>query len=103
MKRNLFEEIKEGFDALAQSRQGKRTLRTHEVTAPEMAEVTADEIRRLREQLNLSRSVLADMLRTNPRTLENWEQGRSKPNAQAALIIRLVEKYPDTIERLAVV
>lgn len=46
MKHNLFEEIKEGFDALAQMRQGKRTLRTHEVTAPEMAEVTADEIRR---------------------------------------------------------
>ncbi len=103
MKRNLFEEIKEGFDALAQTRQSKRTLRTHEVSVPDLALVTADEIRQLREQLNLSRPVLAGMLRTNPRTLENWEQGRSKPNAQAALIIRLVEKYPDTIERLAVV
>ena len=42
-------------------------------------------------------------LRTNPRTLENWEQGRAKPNAQAALLIRLVEKFPDTVDRLAVV
>jgi putative transcriptional regulator len=25
-------------------------------------------------------------LRTNPRTLENWEQGRAKPKAQAALL-----------------
>jgi putative transcriptional regulator len=41
------------------------------------------------------------MLRTNPRTLENWEQGRAKPNAQAALLIRLVERYPDTVDRLA--
>ncbi|MDD2744254.1 MAG: hypothetical protein PHV02_18505 [Rhodocyclaceae bacterium] len=49
----------------------------------------------------MSRSVLACHLRTNPRTLENWEQGRAKPNAQAALLIRLVEKYPDTVERLA--
>jgi putative transcriptional regulator len=45
--------------------------------------------------------VLARYLRTNPRTLENWEQGRARPNAQAALLIRLVERYPDTVERLA--
>jgi len=49
----------------------------------------------------LSRPVFARYLRTNSRTLENWEQGRAKPNAQAALLIRLVEKYPDTVERLA--
>ena len=51
--------------------------------------------------LGLSRAVFARYLRTNPRTLENWEQGRAKPNAQAALLIRLVEKYPDTVQRLA--
>lgn len=103
MKRNLFDEIKEGFDALAETKTGKRTLRTYEVEKHTAAEVTADEIRQLREHLNLSRPVLAGMLRTNTRTLENWEQGRAKPNAQAALLIRMVEKYPDTVERLAVV
>jgi putative transcriptional regulator len=30
------------------------------------------------------------------RTLENWEQGRAKPNAQAALLIRLVQRFLDT-------
>jgi putative transcriptional regulator len=40
-------------------------------------------------------------LRTNVRTLENWEQGWAKPNAQAALLINLVKRYPDTVERLA--
>ena len=63
----------------------------------------ADELLALRERLHLSLPVLARYLRTNPRTLENWEQGRAKPNAQAALLIRLVERYPDTVERLAVV
>ena len=58
---------------------------------------------RLPERLNLSRAVFAGYLRTNPRTLENWEQGRAKPNAQAALLIRLVEKFPDTVQRLAAV
>jgi putative transcriptional regulator len=34
------------------------------------------------------------------KTLENWEQGRAKPNAQAALLIRMVAKHPDIVELL---
>lgn len=102
-KRNLFAELSEGFDALAEERAGKRTLRSHVIEAKPAPEVTADELLALRERLHLSRPVLAHYLRTNPRTLENWEQGRAKPNAQAALLIRLVERYPDTVERLALV
>jgi putative transcriptional regulator len=102
-KRNLFAELADGFDALTEERAGKRTLRTHVIDAKPAPEVTADELLALRERLHLSRSVLARYLRTNPRTLENWEQGRAKPNAQAALLIRLVERYPDTVDRLAAV
>jgi len=102
-KRDLFAEIAEGFDALADVRAGKRTLRTHEVDLRPAPDVTADELLALRERLHLSRPVFARYLRTNPRTLENWEQGRARPNAQAALLIRLVERYPDTVERLAAV
>lgn len=102
-KRNLFSEIAEGLDALAEERAGKRTLRTHEVEAMPAPEVTANELLALRERLHLSRPVFARYLRTNPRTLENWEQGRARPNAQAALLIRLVERYPDTVDRLAAV
>ena len=103
MKRNLFAEISEGFDALANQRRGKTTLRTLEVEVKPTPEVSADERKAIREKLNLSRPVFAHYLRTNPRTLENWEQGRARPNAQAALLIHLVDKYPDTVKRLAAV
>lgn len=102
-KRNLFAELTEGFEALSGERQGKQTLRTHEVQVKAAPDVTAAELLALRERLHLSRPVFASYLRTNPRTLENWEQGRAKPNAQAALLIRLVEKFPDTVQRLALV
>lgn len=102
-KRNLFSELSEGFDALAAARVGKRTLRSHVVDANPAPVVTAEELLALRERLHLSRPVFAHYLRTNPRTLENWEQGRAKPNAQASLLIRLVDRYPDTVERLAAV
>jgi len=100
-KRNLFAELTEGFEALAAERTGKVTLRRHVIDVGPALEITADELIRLRQRLNLSRGVFARYLRTNPRTLENWEQGRAKPNAQAALLIRLVERYPDTVDRLA--
>lgn len=102
-KRELFDELDEGLQALAAERQGKRTLRSHAVEWKPAPEVTPRQLVELRETLNLSRALFAVYLRTNVRTLENWEQGRAKPNAQAALLIRLVQKYPDTMQRLAAV
>ncbi len=100
-KRKLFAELTEGFEALANEREGKLTLRHHTIEAFPAPDITAEELMTLRQHLHLSRGVFARYLRTNPRTLENWEQGRANPNAQAALLIRLVQRYPDTVERLA--
>jgi hypothetical protein len=56
-KRNLFAELTEGFDALAATRKGKKTLlRTTEVELKPVVEVSAE------------------------------EQLRAKPNAQVALL-----------------
>src|SRR2546427_4309055 len=57
-------------------------------------------VRDTRERLNMSQRVFARKLRVNPRTLERWEQGRSKPNDQAAALILLVRRFPDTVDRL---
>jgi putative transcriptional regulator len=100
MKPDLFTELKEGFDALASERKGKLTLLTHEVEQLPVPCVSAEELIALRERLNVSRAIFAAYLRTNVRTLENWEQGRAHPNPHASLLIRLVEKYPDTWKRL---
>jgi putative transcriptional regulator len=100
-KRDLFNELVEGFDALAEQRAGKRTLRTHAMKMKPVPTITARELAKVREDMNLSRGLFAGYLRTNVRTLENWEQGRAKPNAQAALLIRMLQRFPDTIRRLA--
>jgi putative transcriptional regulator len=102
-KRDLFAELSEGVAALAEARQGKRTLRTHAIEYKPAPKVTPKELIRVREDLKISRALFAVYLRTNVRTLENWEQGRAKPNAQAALLINLVKRYPDTVQRLATI
>lgn len=103
MKRDLFNELKEGMGALESARKGKITLREHVVEKKPAIKITPEELLHLREKLRLSRAVFARYLRTNERTLENWEQGRASPNAQAAILIRMVERYPDTVERLTAI
>jgi putative transcriptional regulator len=83
-----------------QHRAGKITLRKYEVTTPALPEVTPAIIRETRERLKLSRAVFALELHVSLRTLEKWEQGRAKPNDQAAALILLVRKYPDALSRL---
>ncbi len=102
-RRDLFAELGEGMAALAEARSGKRTLRTHAIEYKPAPKVTPKELIRVRENLKISRALFAVYLRTNARTLENWEQGRAKPNAQAALLINLVKRFPDTVQRLATI
>jgi len=90
----------QGIDAMGEQREGKITLRTHEVEERPPLHIEANLIRDTREQLGVSRAVFARHLRVSTRTLENWEQGRAKPNAQAAALILMVRKYPDTLKRL---
>ena len=103
MKRDLFNEMKEGFNALQSARESKITLRQHIVEKKPALSITPEELMTLREKLHMSRTVFARCLRTNERTLENWEQGRASPNAQAKILIRMVERYPDTVERLSTI
>jgi putative transcriptional regulator len=92
-KRNIFAELTEGFEALKAERAGKITLRKVQVTRKPAPQISAEDVLALKEKLHLSRPVFAHYLRTNPRTLENWEQGRAKPNARAALLIRMVGRF----------
>ena len=102
-KRSLFNELMEGVQGMQEAREGKVTLRSFTVETAVAPHVTPEELVQLRDRLHVSRAVFARYLRTNPRTVEGWEQGRSKPNPQAALLIRLVEKYPETVRHLATI
>jgi putative transcriptional regulator len=98
--RSLFDELMAGVEDMRRHREGKITLRSHEVAERAPLAVDADVIRKTREELNVSRAVFARGLRVSARTLESWEQGRARPNAQAAALILMVRRYPDTLRKL---
>ncbi len=99
-KRHIFRELKKGVAAMAGNREGKLTLRTYKIHPAPLPKVNSKLIKDTRKKLRCSRAVFARKLRINERTLEKWEQGRAKPNRQAAALLLLVRLYPDTLERL---
>ncbi|VAW98331.1 Antitoxin to RelE-like translational repressor toxin [hydrothermal vent metagenome] len=100
-KRKLLDELMGGVEAMQHEREGKITLRTHEIDDLPPLQIDAELIRETREQLHVSRAVFARRIRVSIRTLENWEQGRAKPNAQAAALIMMVRQFPDTLDKLS--
>ena len=82
-KQNLFAEIIEGFDALAESRDGEQKLRIHELDIHPSPDMTPQELPALRERLNLLRRMFARYLRINSLTLENGS--RAGPNLMPRL------------------
>jgi putative transcriptional regulator len=99
-KRKIFEESMEGVSAMEKHREGKLTLRSYKEEVTPLPAVDSKFIRETRKRMRCSRAVFARKLRINERTLEKWEQGRAKPNPQAAALVLLVRRYPDTLERL---
>ncbi len=102
-KRKIFDELIEGVDAMKKHREGKLTLRSYKEEVTPLPVVDSKFIRETRKRMRCSRAVFARKLRINERTLEKWEQGRAKPNPQAAALVLLVRRYPDTLERLETV
>ena len=99
-KRDIFGELVEGVAAMKSHREGKLTLRSYKVEVAPLPKVDSKLIRDTRKRLRSSRAVFVGKLRINERTLKKWEQGRAKPNPQAAALVLLVRKYPDTLARL---
>jgi putative transcriptional regulator len=99
-KRDIFSELVDGVAAMRTHREGKITLRSYKVDVSPLPKVDSKLIRDTRKKLHCSRAVFARKLRINERTLEKWEQGRAKPNPQAAALVLLVRRYPDTLARL---
>ena len=74
-KRSLFRELMSGVQAMREHREGRLTLRTHEVEPIALPRLNPKLVLETREALHMSRQVFAFRLGVNPRTLERWEQG----------------------------
>ena len=60
-------------------------------------EIKPPEIKSVREKLNVSQNEFALMIGVSVRTLQNWEQGRRKPEGPAKALLRIASKNPSAV------
>jgi putative transcriptional regulator len=93
------ESIAIGLQEMLDHAQGKIELRTHYVTTKPPKEYTADEIKGIRNSLNMSQGFFAEVIGVSKKTVESWEYGRGKPSGAAARVLTIAERDPDALRR----
>lgn len=65
-------------------------------------ELPAPDVRVIREAAQISQSQFAKLIGVNLRTLQNWEQHRTRPTGPARALLKIVAINPKAIEALHV-
>jgi len=60
-------------------------------------EIKPPEIRMVRERLHASQDEFALLIGVSPRTLQNWEQGRRRPEGPAKALLRIAARNPKAV------
>ena len=72
----------------------KTTMREYdELCLDLVAEINAQDIKRIREHVHVSQPVFARYLNTSESTVQKWETGQKKPSGMALKLLHIVEKH----------
>ncbi len=71
---------------------GEKELRTRRVVLPDEVDVM-----RIRKEARMSQAEFARAFCINPRTLQEWEQGRRKPDATTRAYLAVIAKNRDAV------
>ena len=61
-------------------------------------EIPTTDVRAVRRKLRLSQSQFAAKFGFQAATLKNWEQGRTRPDGPARVLLAVIAKHPDAVE-----
>ena len=88
-KRDIGQEILDSIKTMKAGEQGRMFV----VTKPE-------QIREARERMTLSQSKFSAIRGGAVRTLQEWEQGRRRPNKSAQSLLTIAARRPDVMREL---
>jgi putative transcriptional regulator len=61
-------------------------------------EIPTIDVRAMRRRLGLSQSEFAAKFGFQPATLKNWEQGRTRPDGPARVLLAVIARHPEAVE-----
>ena len=83
------------FDELTQSLKEAKAIARGDAPASRRITVTPPDVKAVREQIGLSQSEFARLMRVSVKTLQNWEQHGRNPTGPAAALLKIVLTAPD--------
>ncbi len=90
----LGEAIVQGLKEGAAWARGEIELRTRVIHVPGEVDVHS-----MREKSGLSQMQFAERYGFNPRTLQDWEQGRSRPDSAVRAYLTVIDRNPEAVTR----
>jgi putative transcriptional regulator len=66
----------------------------------EFRPVPTVDVKAVRRRLGLSQAAFATRFGVNLRTVQDWEQGRRRPEGPARLLLAVIERDPDVVPRV---
>jgi DNA-binding transcriptional regulator YiaG len=88
------------FDDLVQSLKEAKDISKGKAKASRRFEITPLDAKAVREQIGLSQSEFARLMRVSIKTLQNWEQHRRNPTGPAAALLKIVSTAPSVALKL---
>ena len=87
----------ENFDMLLSSIKEAGNIKSGKKKPSRVFKIDAPEIRMIRKALRVSQTEFAMMIGVSVRTLQNWEQGRRKPEGPAKALLRIASQNPRAV------
>lgn len=92
--KKAFDKIMEGLTEAVEIAEGRADPATYRVHAPERVNVRA-----IRKAQNLSQAAFAGRYGLPVATVQEWEQGRRAPDTGSRLLLRVIEREPEAVQR----
>lgn len=87
---NVFESMMQGLTEAVSYEKGEQTARSASVTIAPPPEVSADEVKELRQSLHMTQRTFAALMGVSNKTVEAWEKGTNAPAGTARRMMELL-------------
>jgi putative transcriptional regulator len=88
---------KRDFEKLVSSIKQAGKIRRGEMKASRVFDLKPMDVKAIRQKLNLSQSEFALMIGVSLSTLQNWEQGRRRPEGPAQALLHVAASNPKAV------
>lgn len=87
----IFEKIKKGLEDAIEFEKGNYKLaKTRKLKIEPIPVYSAEDVKQIRNNLNMSQSIFAVILGVSKKTIEAWEAGTNTPNGSAKRMLQII-------------